>query len=66
MSDPAAQLEPIESPCIDVCRLDENGMCVGCFRTAGEIGAWLTLEPGQRREIIESLPQRAGSLFQDR
>lgn len=65
MGESAAKLEPIESPCIDVCRLDEQGLCVGCFRTAAEIGAWLTLEPSQRREIIESLPERAGSMFGD-
>ena len=26
-----------ESPCISVCVLDENDICVGCFRSADEI-----------------------------
>jgi len=25
------------SPCIGVCKLDENKVCIGCFRTIDEI-----------------------------
>ncbi|MBY6205305.1 DUF1289 domain-containing protein [Halomonas denitrificans] len=65
MSDPARELEAIESPCIGVCRLDESGRCLGCFRTAAEIGGWLSMSAEQRREIIDELPQRADRLFDD-
>ncbi len=64
MSEPAAELPAIESPCIQVCRLDEVGTCIGCFRTAAEIAAWLSFSPQQRREIIDSLPQRAALRFE--
>lgn len=64
MSEPAAALPAIESPCIGVCRLDESGTCVGCFRTIREIGAWLSYTPEQRRAIIEALPQRASRRFE--
>ncbi|MAH83026.1 MAG: hypothetical protein CBB68_00750 [Rhodospirillaceae bacterium TMED8] len=31
----------IVSPCIGVCELDEaQNFCLGCFRSAKEIGAW--------------------------
>lgn len=59
----AANLEPVESPCIDICRLDENDVCVGCFRTAREIGEWLSYSVEQRSEIMQRLPARAGSRF---
>ena len=63
MSEPAAALPAIESPCIQVCLLDESGTCIGCFRTASEIGAWLSYSPERRRSIIEELPQRAARQF---
>lgn len=63
MSEPAVKLEPVTSPCVNVCRLDENDMCVGCFRTSREIAEWLSYTPGQRAEIIERLPARAESRF---
>lgn len=63
MSEPAAELPAIESPCIQVCRLDEFGTCIGCFRTATEIGAWLSYTPERRCSIIAELPQRAAARF---
>jgi len=29
--------ESASSPCIGVCQLDENKVCIGCFRTIEEI-----------------------------
>lgn len=29
-----------ESPCTDNCRMDENGICLDCFRSAEEIERW--------------------------
>lgn len=63
MTELAAKLNPIESPCISICRLDENDICVGCFRTAREIGEWLSYSDEKRTEIIKRLPARAGSRF---
>lgn len=48
MVDLASNLEPVESPCVDICRLDENGYCVGCFRTGQEIADWLAYSPERR------------------
>lgn len=63
MTESAANLEPVESPCIDICRLDDHGVCVGCFRTAQEIGEWLSYSAERRSEIMQRLPARAGSRF---
>ena len=65
MSDPAQQLAPIESPCISVCRLDEQGRCMGCFRTSSEIAGWLSMTDDERRAVIDELPERAERLFDD-
>lgn len=65
MTDPARTLEEIESPCIGVCRLDDEGRCLGCFRTAAEIGGWLSMSAEERRAVIDELPARADTLFDD-
>jgi predicted Fe-S protein YdhL (DUF1289 family) len=49
----------IESPCILVCSIDlKTGFCFGCGRTRDEIGAWSTMAPERRREIMAGLPAR--------
>ncbi len=65
MTDVACQLEPVESPCVDICRLDDQGYCVGCFRTGQEIADWLAYSPEQRSDIMKRLPARAGSRFEE-
>ena len=64
MSEVAVNLEPVESPCVSICRLDDNNVCVGCFRTATEIGQWLSYSAEQRSDIMKQLPERAGSCFE--
>lgn len=49
----------IETPCIRVCCIDESsGFCIGCGRTGAEIGAWNSMTPEARREIMDELPAR--------
>lgn len=59
MTEPASRLESVESPCVGVCTLDASGLCVGCRRSAAEIGRWLAMSPRERREIMDALPQRS-------
>jgi len=51
---------PAPSPCIDICRLDAQGLCVGCRRTIGEIGEWSRASEARRREILRELVARPG------
>jgi hypothetical protein len=49
----------IESPCIRVCTLDASGqLCLGCFRTLGEIGGWASYSDVERWNVLERLPAR--------
>jgi len=44
-----------KSPCVNVCRLDDNNRyCVGCFRTKEEIMKW-TKVTDEDREMIKVL-----------
>ena len=44
--------EPM-SPCISVCLLDEEDVCVGCYRSADEITDWFMADSESRREILQ-------------
>lgn len=47
------------SPCTGVCVLDAaSGLCRGCGRTRGEIGAWGSLSEPARRAIMAGLEAR--------
>ncbi|MGF9691557.1 DUF1289 domain-containing protein [Rhizobium sp. 0TCS1.26] len=47
------------SPCILVCAIDDaTGLCVGCGRTGGEIGAWTLYTDGERAAVMAALPAR--------
>ena len=55
----------IETPCVRICVVDpETGFCIGCGRTRDEIGAWLGMEPKERRSIMDALPERVATLTQ--
>ena len=55
---PVLSQSPISSPCINICELNSAGLCSGCFRTANEIGLWVTLDELERKKIMQVLPQR--------
>jgi uncharacterized protein len=48
----------VPSPCIDICRLDARGLCVGCRRTIEEIAEWSQASEARRREILRALELR--------
>jgi uncharacterized protein len=50
---------PVLSPCIDICRLDAQGLCIGCRRTIAEISEWSRATEARRREILNDLKGRA-------
>jgi len=49
---------PAASPCINICRLDDQGLCVGCRRTIDEIAEWSRASEARRREILSELDAR--------
>lgn len=54
---------PVASPCINVCRMDEQtGLCAGCLRTLDEIAAWGQAGDARRREILRQVEERRVAL----
>lgn len=51
--------QPVLSPCVGICTVNQSGFCEGCFRSLAEIGNWLSYSPEQREYLMETvLPQR--------
>ncbi len=47
------------SPCINVCRIDEQrGICEGCHRTLDEIARWARYSDAEKRAVLARLPAR--------
>ena len=58
--------QPVKSPCIEVCSLNHEDVCIGCYRTANEIIEWFSAPDERKHEILLSVNQRrAGSAPQD-
>jgi predicted Fe-S protein YdhL (DUF1289 family) len=49
---------PVASPCVDICRLDAQGLCIGCRRTIEEITEWSRADEARRREILCDIARR--------
>lgn len=48
----------VGSPCVRNCCLDDDDVCLGCFRTLGEITGWNDASEEERRAILERARQR--------
>lgn len=51
MDKPVSKPE-VKSPCRLVCRLNESGMCVGCFRMLDEIANWEIMSNEERFDVL--------------
>lgn len=43
----------MKSPCINICKIGDKGLCEGCFRTLEEISGWSQFTEEQKLDIIE-------------
>ncbi|TVZ37406.1 putative Fe-S protein YdhL (DUF1289 family) [Alteromonadaceae bacterium 2753L.S.0a.02] len=48
----------LESPCIRHCCLDDNDICVGCFRHLSEILVWAEATDAEKEQILEKCSRR--------
>ncbi len=49
---------PPPSPCVSICTLDDNKVCLGCKRTLEEIRRWARLPAAEQHRIVADLPRR--------
>ena len=49
----------LPSPCISVCQMDPlNGVCLGCYRTRGEIASWRSMDEADQLKLLDILSER--------
>lgn len=53
---------PPPSPCVNVCVLDGDGLCIGCLRTGDEIGRWRDMSAAEQWALVERLQARRQAL----
>ncbi|HEY0800281.1 MAG TPA: DUF1289 domain-containing protein [Steroidobacteraceae bacterium] len=52
---------PPVSPCVNICTLDANGYCRGCYRTIEEIARWQGMSHPEQRALLCALGERASA-----
>lgn len=52
----------VKSPCTRHCTLNENDVCVGCFRTLNDILNWQASSNEEKIDILSSAQQRQKQL----
>jgi uncharacterized protein len=50
---------PVASPCVHVCALDDDDICIGCQRTVAEITRWGLMDNSERRAVLVLCHERA-------
>ena len=53
-----ADSQPILSPCIGLCELGPDGLCLGCFRTGQEISRWGYVDNEGKTAILKKVEAR--------
>lgn len=48
----------VKSPCVAVCALDEDDICLGCYRSADEITDWFMASDDEKRAIVRRSEER--------
>ena len=48
----------VTSPCVSVCALNEEDICIGCYRSAGEITRWCLMSDDEKREVLAAAAER--------
>jgi hypothetical protein len=46
------------SPCINVCSLDEQDVCRGCWRTRDEIAGWIAMSASEQWQVLRACDHR--------
>lgn len=53
------QERPVASPCMHVCALDDEDICIGCQRNVAEITRWSRMDNAERRQVLGLCHARA-------
>ena len=49
----------IPSPCISICAMNDDDVCMGCYRTDKEIREWMLMDDTEKQAVLAKLFERA-------
>jgi hypothetical protein len=50
--------EKVRSPCVSICALDNDDICVGCHRSGDEITQWSRLTNEEKLDVLRNVAER--------
>jgi uncharacterized protein len=56
------QVNNIASPCVRNCCLNEQDICLGCFRHLDEITGWAAMSEQEKQQLLIKCQQRKKEL----
>lgn len=54
--------KPVRSPCVSICVLNKQDICVGCYRSGNEISHWGKMSNQEKRQILQKMDERAKTM----
>ena len=48
----------VPSPCVAICTIDDEGLCVGCQRNMDEIREWIILSRDEKLAVLDLVAER--------
>jgi len=48
----------VKSPCVNICCLDDEDICLGCYRSCEEICKWGAMSIEQRKDTMKKVATR--------
>ena len=48
----------VMSPCVSICALDDDDICIGCLRSGQEIIQWGKVDDEGKRQIMRKVAER--------
>jgi hypothetical protein len=52
---PSPRTKDTSSPCVDICELDSDFVCIGCGRTIDEVLNWPGYTDEQKKAVLDRL-----------
>lgn len=53
-----------QSPCVRICTLNNDSICIGCGRSTQEIKNWVTFSDEEKRNVKAQLKLRLDDILQ--
>ena len=50
--------QAVTSPCTSICSLNDEDICIGCFRTGQEITRWGRLTQREKHDVLIKVRKR--------